>query len=257
LALVIVFALVTTLLSWWQFSRREERVAKIETVLSNYDSPVVDLANLSWDMGPGAEPKQEWRPVQVTGRYLSDKALLVRNRPLSGNPGFLQLVPFELVDGRVLVVERGWLPASTQITVPEYNPIPTQEVRQIVVRLRAGEADLARPAVAGQLASIDLGAVANLEPSRNYITDYYGRLVSEQPASAELPIPMPKPSLDEGNHLSYALQWLLFGIMAFAALIWAVRNDRRLRLEAQGLLVPQPRKRTQADDDAAFEDANQ
>jgi cytochrome oxidase assembly protein ShyY1 len=77
------------------------------------------------------------------------------------------------------------------------------------------------------------------------------------PAENEAPIPQPKPSLDEGNHLSYALQWLLFGLMAFAAFVWAYRNDKRVRLEEQGLIEKRPQKRTQASDDAAFEDQNQ
>jgi hypothetical protein len=68
---------------------------------------------------------------------------------------------------------------------------------------------------------------------------------------------MPKPTLNEGNHLGYALQWILFGVMAFGALIWAYRNDRRVRLESQGLLVPKIRKKTLSDLDEEFEDQNQ
>jgi cytochrome oxidase assembly protein ShyY1 len=68
---------------------------------------------------------------------------------------------------------------------------------------------------------------------------------------------MPKPSLSEGNHLSYALQWLLFGIMAFGAFFWAYRNDRQQRLVAKGLATRKPKRATQADEDAAFEDVSQ
>jgi hypothetical protein len=45
--------------------------------------------------------------------------------------------------------------------------------------------------------------------------------------------------------------------MAFAAFLWAYRNDKRLRLEEQGLIPKRVQKRTQANDDAAFEDQNQ
>jgi hypothetical protein len=43
--------------------------------------------------------------------------------------------------------------------------------------------------------------------------------------------------------------------MAFWALIWAIANERRLRLEAQGLLKPKKKRVTQADRDAYIEDA--
>ena len=89
------------------------------------------------------------------------------------------------------------------------------------------------------------------------LTDRYGRIVTEDPSYQLAPTPMPMPSLNEGNHLSYALQWILFGLMAFGALIWAYRNDKRLRLEEQGLIAPKVRRKTQSDLDNEFEDQNQ
>jgi cytochrome oxidase assembly protein ShyY1 len=256
LALVVVFAIATTLLSWWQFSRREEKVQKIQLVIENYDAKVVPLDEIDWSHDEAGNPINEWRQVSVTGHYLPEQALLVRNRPLSGSAGFLQLVPFELQTGQILIVERGWLRADSDITKPESNPLPNSDLRTLTLRLRPSEPDLGKKSVPGQVASIDLNEVQRLV-SPAVVADYYGRLVSEDPASSELPIAMPKPSLDEGNHLSYALQWLLFGIMAFGAFIWAYRNDKRVRLEAQGVISSKKKRQTQADLDASFEDQNQ
>jgi len=253
LVLVVVFSLATTLLSWWQFDRREDRVAKIAMVSANYDIPAVPLSDIAWDFKDG-EPVNEWRQVTVQGTYLIDQARIVRNRPLNGQPGFLQLVPLKLANGQILAVERGWLPAGDPVTVPALNPIPDELPRELVVRLRLSEQDLNRDAVPGQLASLHIALLVDALGSE-LITEYYGRLVSETPAMSENPRPMPKPSLNEGNHLSYALQWILFGIMAFWALIWAIRNERRLRLESEGLLKPKKKRVTQADRDASIEDA--
>lgn len=255
LALVIVFAIATSLLSWWQFSRREEKVAKIQLVMQNYDADPLALEILDWTYDSAGNAVNEWRQAIVFGHYLPEHTLLVRNRPLSGNPGFLQLVPFQLSDGRILIVERGWLPAASDITTAEFNPEPTGEAKQLVVRLRPVEADLGKESVQGQVASINPSTVSRAL-GIEMIPNFYGRLVSETPTSDQLPLAMPKPSLDEGNHLSYALQWLLFGIMAFGAFIWAYRNDRRLTLEAKGLIAPKSKRQTQADLDAVFEDQN-
>ena len=70
LVLVVVFAIATTLLSWWQFSRREEKVQKIDLVIANYDSQAVDLAEIEWSFDAAGNPLNEWRSVKVTGRYL-------------------------------------------------------------------------------------------------------------------------------------------------------------------------------------------
>ena len=253
LVLVVVFSLATSLLSWWQFDRREDRVAKIEMVSANYDIPAVPLSEVSWDFKDG-EPINEWRQVKIQGTYLPDETRIVRNRPLSGQPGFLQLVPLRLSNGQILAVERGWLPAGNPLTTPALNPIPDSVPRELVVRMRLSEQDLNRAEVPGQLASLHIASLTDSLGS-SLITEYYGRLVSETPAMPENPRPMPKPSLNEGNHLSYALQWILFGIMAFWALFWAIANERRLRLEAQGLRAPKKKRVTQADRDADIEDA--
>ena len=255
LVLVVLFAIATSLLSSWQFDRREERVVRIEQVQNNYDLPPIEISQLNWRQENGLQV-MEWRPVRVTGRYLSDQVFLVRNRPLSGQAGFLQLVPFELSNGDVLIIDRGWLPASSNLLEPEFNPAPISGDYELVVRVRAGEADLGREETT-TLASIDLLEVASRLPGENVITGYYGRLSSESPANSEVPISMPKPSLNEGNHLSYAIQWIIFGLMAFGAFIWAYRNDQRLLAEQRGELPKRTRRTRQSDRDAEFEDANQ
>jgi cytochrome oxidase assembly protein ShyY1 len=244
------------LLSWWQFTRREERVELINQVIKNYDQHPIEIKDLNFTIIDGRSP-QEWLPVEVSGTYLPEQSVLVRNRPLAGQAGFLQLVPMVLEDGRVLFIERGWLVASSELTKPESNPLPTNTPHDLVVRVRAGEPSLGREQ-AETLASIDLEeASQRLDTDAPIITEFYGRLVSESPPYTSAPIPMPKPSLNEGNHLSYAIQWALFGIMAFMAFVWAYRNDRRLMAEAQGLVAKRQRKLKQADKDAEFEDANQ
>ena len=65
---------------------------------------------------------EEWRPVELHGRYLASEQLLVRNRVFNGNPGFEVLVPFQLDDGRVFVVDRGWLSLGPTPHTPESVP---------------------------------------------------------------------------------------------------------------------------------------
>ena len=256
--MVVLFSIATSLLSWWQFTRREERVERIDQVVANYDKTPVPYESLSWNLNDNGLTDAEWTPVTVSGSYLPDEAVIVRNRPLSGQAGFLQLVPLLLDSGDILMIERGWIQAGSDITAPSSNPLPSGARHDLVVRLRAPEPDLGRPSVPGQLASINPAELsALLSPFGSVISDRYGRLVSESPGYAEAPFAMPMPSLNEGNHLSYALQWILFGLMAFAALFWAFRNDRRIRLEEQGLLEPKVRKKTLSDLDNEFEDLNQ
>lgn len=254
LALVVVFAVACGLLSWWQWARRAEAVAEIDRVTANYDAPAVPVDEVlpeldAWDID------DRWRPVELTGQYLVEDQLLVRNRPYSGASGFEVLVPFRLDDGRVFVVDRGWVPVGSSIEAPDAVPAPPPGDVTVVVRLKPGEPELpGRTAPVGQLATIHLPSVAAITGATTY-TGAYGLLASEDPAPAELrPAPAIKPDADEGPHLSYALQWIAFGVLAFVALVWAFRRERRIAaLPADEQAEARRPKRRSEDSD--FEDA--
>ncbi|MEO5920896.1 MAG: SURF1 family cytochrome oxidase biogenesis protein, partial [Pseudolysinimonas sp.] len=227
LALVVVFAIACGLLSWWQWARRAEAVAEIDRVAVNYDADPRPVGDVLGTVDAWAEA-DEWLPVEMTGRYLADEQLLVRNRPYNGASGFEVLVPFELEDGRVFVVDRGWVPVGSSVEAPDEVPAPPGGDVTVVARLKPGEPTLpGRSAPEGQLATIHLQSVAELVGSGTYV-GAYGLLATEDPAPASRPEPAIKPEADEGPHLSYALQWIAFGVLAFVALVWAFRRERRI-----------------------------
>jgi len=253
LAIVIVFAIACGLLSWWQWARRAEAVAEIDRVAGNYDASPVPVDDALPDLDTWDED-EEWLPVELDGRYLVDEQLLVRNRPYNGASGFEVLVPFELDDGRIFVVDRGWVPVGSSVEAPDAVPAPPDGAVTVVARLKKGEPTLpGRTAPEGQLATIHLPSVAELVGDNTYV-GAYGLLASEDPAPAERPAPAVKPEADEGPHLSYALQWIAFGILAFVALFWAFRRERRIAaLPAEEQAAARAPKRRSVDSD--YEDA--
>lgn len=254
-ALVIAFAVACGLLSWWQWSRRADAVAEIQRIETNYDATPVDVRDVLADPGSWAL-EDEWLPVELHGRYLAEDQLLVRNRPYSGRSGFEVLVPFQLDDGRVFVVDRGWVPVGSSIEAPDAVPAPPDGDVTVVARLKPGEPELpGRSAPTGQLATIHLPSVAELTGPETY-TGAYGLLASEDPAPGDArPAAAPKPAEDEGPHLSYALQWIAFGILAFVGLFWAIRRERRIAaLPAEQQAAARAPKRRRSED-SDYEDA--
>jgi len=226
LAITIVFAIVCVLLAMWQLARRDEAVAEINRVASNYDAPATPLADVL-PSPDSYDPADEWRTVSMTGSYLVDDQLLVRNRPLGGDVGFDILVPFQLANGDVFIVDRGWVPTGQQQNLPDTIPAAPTGTVSIVVRLKAGEPRIGNGDLEnGQLASIELPVVAE-QIDRPIYTAAYGLLASEDPAPAERPMAMPKPTPDEGAHLSYTFQWFCFGILAFVGLGYIIRQEYR------------------------------
>lgn len=254
LILATIFAVACVFLSNWQFNRRAEAVARINLIAVNYDQAPVALESL---VGKGYSPADEWRPVSIVGRYLNESVFLVRNRPNNGNPGFIELVPFLTQAGQIIAVDRGWLPTGNKQDSPDLIPAPLGGQQTIIARLRTAEPDLNRDAPKGQLPTINpkLMSLQLSDKSRTVEKDFYVRMRSESNEAAQAPDQLGKPSLDEGNHLSYAIQWIVFGIMAFFALGWAIRQELiARRVATQAGYAPKRRKKV-GDDDKAYEDS--
>jgi cytochrome oxidase assembly protein ShyY1 len=255
-ALVAVFSIACWFLSQWQFARRAQVVASNNLVINNYDQKPAPFSSIVTNFD-SFEPKLEWRPVSVHGKYLSNASWLVRNRPMDGNPGFLQLAAFRTDTGEILYIDRGWLPTGDLQDRPDHVPAVPLGAETLVGRLRAAEPKLDRTAPEGELPSIDTRQATSELPSqvssRLVYTAGYLRLTSENP-QADRGTELPKPELDEGNHLSYAFQWLLFALMAIGAVLWAIKQERlALDIDA-GRKTKPPARRKVGDDDNEAED---
>lgn len=246
LALVVVFAVVCCCLGVWQWHRREEALAAIDRLESNYDRTPVALD----DALPSTDDydvEQQWTPVEITGRYLVEEQVLLRGRVRDTAVGFDVVVPFLADDGTILYVDRGWLPPGDSPDEPASDPATPTDELTIVVRLRGDEGTIAgRGAPEGQIASVDLASLAAGHDEPVHV-GAYGLLATEdgdEPADVAL---SERPVLDEGPHLSYCLQWFVFALLGFIGFGWALRK------EARGDEEVRP-KRVRARTDAEIED---
>src|SRR5207237_8777401 len=96
---------------------------------------------------------------------------------------------------------------------PDRVPRPQAGVVSVDARLQPAEGE--RPAEGlppGQVLSISSTAIGRQVPYP--LLPGYAVLVDEQPRTAGAPTVLPGPVLDDGPHLSYAVQWLLFAAVA-------------------------------------------
>lgn len=259
LAFVVIFAMACVLLAQWQLARRTEAVHANDRVIANYDSTPTPIDSVLPELDSFAKA-QEWQQVLLEGQYLTDEQLLVRTRPFQGSPGFEVLVPFRVSGGDIFIVDRGWVPVGSAQDTPDSVPAPPAGDVKVVVRLKPGEARVpGRSAPDGQVATIELNDIQTILDKPTY-TGAYGLMVREEPGTTDRPKAFPRPVIDEGPHLSYAFQWIVFGILAFIALAWAVRQEYRLinaddPAERERAKERERRLRAKGPSDADIEDA--
>jgi cytochrome oxidase assembly protein ShyY1 len=241
LGFTVVFAVACVGLGQWQFDRRAQAQAAIALLDANYDRYTTDLSTIL-DTPTEFDVSEKWRSVRVTGEYLSSDIIYVRTRSGPGGIGFEQLAPLQTPSGVVFVVNRGWLPANDDNSAPAETPAVPSGAVEIGARLIPGEKQIVgRDAPAGQIATINLETIGDRLDADVY-RGWYGRLDYESPAT-DAGAPWEKPVLDEGPHLSYALQWYVFALMGFYGYGWALRK------EARGDATPEPKVRTRRSDE--------
>ena len=231
LALALVVAVACVLLGSWQWHRREERLARNAEVVQNYDRDPVALEQALPDPSR-FPPGGTWTPVLLEGEYVADATVLVRNRTRDGRPGYQVLVPLRTDDGPVLVVDRGFVTIGETGERPDDVPAAPQGEVSVVARLREPEPADGRGAPAGQAQRINpaalsaamAGASGDRFAAADVVTGAYGDLAAEDPAPATAPLREPRPALDEGPHLSYALQWVVFAIGALVGFVVLARR---------------------------------
>jgi cytochrome oxidase assembly protein ShyY1 len=225
--LTLVFAAACIALGVWQFDRRAQTITEIRRIENNYSATAIPIEDV---LGGGQtfDSAQSWRPVRISGTYRPQDQMLVRNRTSDSGTGYEILTPLVTANGSVFIVDRGWIGRNESGDGPGAIPAPPAGDVQVVARLRPSEHSPLGQSIAGNLApTIDVPLLTQHWGVPVY-PDVYGLLVSENP-SAQAGEPLAKPSTSEGNHLSYAFQWLAFAVLGFIALAWGIRREKKIR----------------------------
>ena len=98
--------LVLLWLGTWQLQRLEWKNQLIEDFESRATSAPIDLP-----VG-AVGPEMEFRRLELTGSFDHTREVFMTGRTYEGNAGFHIITPFTLNDGRIILVNRGWVSES-------------------------------------------------------------------------------------------------------------------------------------------------
>jgi surfeit locus 1 family protein len=221
LVFAVAAAALFVRLGFWQLSRMHERRALNAVVLARVTEPAASVDRL-----PADTAARHFRRVRVEGRPDYAHEFVLANRSRDGSPGVNVLTPVR-VAGRdtAVLVNRGWVysPDGTQVDLARWREPDTLAVDGWVENpsrvpgvARLGSAPRA-------LRWVDPTAAAQLAGAP--VTSYY--VVLDPPPGdppRDRPIRLPRPSLDEGPHKSYAIQWFCFATVAIVGGVIFVRR---------------------------------
>lgn len=191
--------------SQWQFHRGQDRSARNATIEERIDIPAADLNLLK-----STVKENEWRAITTTGAFDANQQILLRNRYFEGKYGYAVLTRFTTESGDSIWVDRGWVAAGASATVAPETPSVPAGIVSITARLRL---DSSLPS--GSFFALPINRDGELISKLNAQSgsaseDYYLDLISGSLPSLTPSAPAEIPSLSDGPHLAYAVQWILF-----------------------------------------------
>ena len=215
-------AAVCVRLGFWQLDRLQERRASNQRITAGLEAPITALAPLL----AGSQGDPAYRRVHVEGTYLVEHELFAYGRPLDGRAGDHVLTPLRVApDGPDVLVDRGWVPFDAQRSAPATDAAPPAGPVSIVGVVLPAEPGEAFPEGEGtSVRAIDpvaIGASLDLD-----LAPWYVVLQGQRPTPGPLPVPARLPALDEGPHLSYAIQWFSFAAIALVGYVLLARRGR-------------------------------
>lgn len=219
----IVSLAILIALGTWQVQRLFWKDAEIEKRQTRLAAPAIPL--------PASFPdpaEMEFTRVRLEGRFLHDEEFHLGARTEHGRIGYHIVTPLALADGRVLLVDRGWVPENrrdpaTRLEGQLKGPVTIEGL------LRTGGwkgIDFARPPNKPEERFyfwLDLPVMAEGVSEGPVITEVYVDAVA-----AEIPGGLPIGGQTRVNlpndHLEYAITWYAFAVIL--AVIWFLFSYR-------------------------------
>ncbi len=208
--ITLLLAALFIRLGVWQLSRLAERRAHNREALAAREQPVVSL-------GEGVDYQGlQNRRVQATGTYDFSSEVVLRGQSEKGVAGVRIVTPLRVSGSdTALLIQRGFVPSPDAMTVDLSG---LQDTGMVTVSGLA--VVLPDSGSAGEPRELD-GATTwrriDLAELRRRFAYPLAPLVILQSQDSSLPAQPRRdepPSLDDGPHLSYALQWFAFAITA-------------------------------------------
>jgi surfeit locus 1 family protein len=220
----VLLALGCFRLSKWQVDRRAQRLARNAIVAERLASPPLPV-----DAVPNDTSQGHYRRVTVRGVYDYEHEVALALRSRLGSPGVYILTPLRTADGLQLLVNRGWVYAPDGMSLEherwrEQDTVAVEGFLDTFVAARGPVTMTDRPKLIRRLVRDSLTARTAAPLLFPYV------VVVTQPAPSDAPARIAPPELTQGPHLSYAIQWAAFGLIAIVGMVLSLRRgviDRR------------------------------
>lgn len=236
IALAVVLAAICVRLGFWQLSRLEQRKARNALITVRLTSAPVDV-----DALPRDTAEVNFRRVRVAGTPDYAHELIHTARTRRGSPGVNLFTPYRMPgNDTAILVNRGWVysPDASRLDLTKWHDRDSVLVGYVVeLPATGGAASPDRPNTIARL-SYDVVSRALPYPVRPVYVVAVENEAGDTSTAVDRIARLPMPTLDNGNHFSYAVQWFSFATVALVGAAIVVKQSRATASRAGSPVVP-------------------
>ena len=211
-------------LGFWQLQRADEKMLLQQELESRKSLPLIDLLTLD-----KKSTDNSYRRVLAEGSFSADHYWFIDNKTHRGKVGYHLVMPFQLVSGETVLVNRGWVqapalrehlpkvetvPGTTKVFGQLIQPTQNTMVRNLEVfhgwPKRAQQIDLDQ--FESQLGKPILSWIIQINPESEHALSVQWQAINSSPE----------------RHRGYALQWFSMSVALVIALLFANSNLARV-----------------------------
>jgi surfeit locus 1 family protein len=215
-------------LGFWQLDRHAQKRSYNTLLAERWRQEPFDL---NQERLPDDLSALEYRRITADGYFDYANQLVLKSQVYRDAPGIVLVTPFVFDDGDAVLVARGWAPGNYAMpaTWPELEePAGAPMIGLIRPSQAPPNGDASTPPATPQTEwyRIDIPAIQAQMPYR-LASAWIQQLPETGRPLDRLPVREEPLALDEGNHMSYAVQWFSFAIIAGFGYIMFVRFRER------------------------------
>jgi surfeit locus 1 family protein len=220
LAAALAAAALTARLGVWQLDRAAQKSRATDLMAERAALPT--LASAALARGTDDFPAQQFRRVELQGRWIADRTVFLDNRARDGVAGFVVVTPLAIGPGEAVLVQRGWVArdAADRNRTPRIVTVdgPVRVVGQVVpppsrlFELGDAASGAIRQNVDPQAYGLEIGIPLRPLSVQQLIPEAGGddRMARDWPAAATGP----------GRNQAYAFQWFSFSALIAGLYVW-------------------------------------
>lgn len=232
-AFAVLAAAIFIRLGFWQLERLHEKRARNAVIARQQRADTILATALPGDTG-----RVHYRSASATGRYDYSHELVLSGRTHQGSPGVELLTPLRLA-GRdtAVLVNRGWVysPDAGTVDLARWREKDSATVTGYWELFAPEMPVLARaPRDARTVRRMTRGEIEAKLPYP--VAAYY--LVATSVKDSAGPARRDIPVLDDGPHMSYAMQWFFFAAISLGGAAVVALRERRERAAWQRYSLP-------------------